>query len=198
MVVVRKFPQVPWSTTVVNKIYRGFTRYLQPMAGYEFYIRRRPLLYTFFFVTRWSPFSSVAVEPISSVGCFIVEVYSLHSVRHTTLGRTPLNEWSASRRGRYFHNTQQTQTWMASPWFEPAIPIIERPKTYALDRTATRIGNRPPAGLWLTSQLTDNVLSFVMLTAIMSYASETIHRAANCALNVENLIWDSFCNFSNQ
>jgi hypothetical protein len=26
-----------------------------------------------------------------------------------TIGRTPLNEWSAGRRGRYLHNTQHSQ-----------------------------------------------------------------------------------------
>ena len=31
-----------------------------------------------------------------------------HAHTHTP-GRTPLNEWSALRRGRYMHNTQQTQ-----------------------------------------------------------------------------------------
>jgi hypothetical protein len=30
------------------------------------------------------------------------------SLTHTP-GRTPLNEWSQRRRGRYLHNTQQTQ-----------------------------------------------------------------------------------------
>jgi hypothetical protein len=30
----------------------------------------------------------------------------------------------------------------ALSWFEPAIPAIERPQTYALDRTATRIGEQ--------------------------------------------------------
>ena len=29
---------------------------------------------------------------------------------------------------------------MPSAWFEPAIPAIKRPQTYALDRTATGIG----------------------------------------------------------
>jgi hypothetical protein len=50
----------------------------------------------------------VAQQPKSGLGRLIVEVSRSHISRHT-LGRTPLNEWSARRRGRYLHNTQQTQ-----------------------------------------------------------------------------------------
>jgi hypothetical protein len=46
----------------------------------------------------------------SALGRLIVEVRGSHTIRHShTLGRTPLNEWSVRRRGRYLHNTQQTQ-----------------------------------------------------------------------------------------
>jgi hypothetical protein len=39
----------------------------------------------------------------------IVEVFKPHTQLDThTTGRTPLNEWSARRRGRYLHDTQQT------------------------------------------------------------------------------------------
>jgi hypothetical protein len=31
------------------------------------------------------------------------------TLRHTTLGRTPLDEWSARRKDRYLHNTQHSQ-----------------------------------------------------------------------------------------
>jgi hypothetical protein len=61
-----------------------------------------------------SLFLSVAQQPISVVGRLILEVSISQTIRHThththTLGRTPLNKWSARRRGRYLHNTQQTQ-----------------------------------------------------------------------------------------
>jgi len=52
----------------------------------------------------------VAQQPYSGLGRLIVEVSTSHTVRRThTSGRTPLNEWSAHRRGGYLHNTQQTQ-----------------------------------------------------------------------------------------
>ena len=54
-------------------------------------------------------FFSVAPQPNSRLDRLIVEVSRPHTIRHTrTPGRTPLNEWSARRRGRYLHNTQQT------------------------------------------------------------------------------------------
>jgi hypothetical protein len=59
-----------------------------------------------------------------------------------TLGRTPLDEWSARRRDLYVttHNTHKRQTSMSSAEFKPAIPASERPQTHALDRAATGIG----------------------------------------------------------
>jgi hypothetical protein len=64
------------------------------------------------------------------------------TLRHTTLGRTPLDECSARRRDLYLttHNTHKGQTSMPLAEFEPAIPASERPQTQALDRAATGIG----------------------------------------------------------
>jgi hypothetical protein len=66
-------------------------------------------------------------------------------LRHTTLGRTPLDEWSARRRDLYLttHNIHKRQTSMLLAGFEPAIPPSERPQTHALDRAATGIDPRP-------------------------------------------------------
>jgi hypothetical protein len=59
--------------------------------------------------------------------------------RHSTLGRTPLHEWSARRRDLYLttHNTYKRQTSMPPAGFEPT---CEWPQTHALDRAATGIG----------------------------------------------------------
>ena len=56
--------------------------------------------------------------------------------RHITLGRTPLDEWSARRRDLCLttHNTHKRQTSMPPAGFEPAIPASEWPQTHALDR----------------------------------------------------------------
>ena len=74
---------------------------------------------------------------ISSLHCWVVEI----SRRHTRLGRTPLDEWSAWRRDLYLtkHNTHNRQTSMPPAGFEPAIPASGGQQTYALDRVATGI-----------------------------------------------------------
>ena len=65
-----------------------------------------------------------------------------HTQRRTTVGRTPLDEWSARRRDLYLttHNTHNRQTSMPPVGFEPTISAGERPQTYALDCAATGTG----------------------------------------------------------
>jgi hypothetical protein len=65
-----------------------------------------------------------------------------HTDGHTTVGRTPLDEWSARRRDFYLtkHNTYNRQTSMPPAGFEPAISAGDQPQTLALDRSATGIG----------------------------------------------------------
>jgi len=49
------------------------------------------------------------------------------TLRHTTLGRTPLDEWSTSHRDLYLtHNTHNRHTSQHPAGFEPAIPAGER------------------------------------------------------------------------
>ena len=62
-----------------------------------------------------------------------------HTQRHTTVGRTPLDEWSACHRDLYLttHDTYNRQTSMPSVGFEPTISVDERPQTYPLDRAVT-------------------------------------------------------------
>jgi hypothetical protein len=58
------------------------------------------------------------------------------TLRHTTLGRTPLDELSVRRKDLCLitYNTHKRQT-----GFEPAIPASERPQTHALDRAVAGI-----------------------------------------------------------
>jgi len=60
-------------------------------------------------------------------GLFIIVDSWSHSVTHTTLGKTPLDEWSARRRDLYLttHNTHNRQTSMSPAGFEPTIPASE-------------------------------------------------------------------------
>ena len=67
----------------------------------------------------------------------------IHKQRRTTVGWTPLVEWSARRRDLYLttHNTHNRRTSMPPVGFEPRISASERPQTYDLDRAATGTGN---------------------------------------------------------
>jgi len=64
--------------------------------------------------------------------------------RRTTVGRTPLDEWSARRRDLYLttHNTHNRQISMPPVGFKPTISAGERPQTYALGRAATGTGSK--------------------------------------------------------
>ena len=84
----------------------------------------------------------MAEQPLVGQSLLIIEPPRSHS-RHTTLGRTPLDEWSARRTDLYLatHNTHKRQT--ATPpaaGIEPVIPESEWPQTHALECAATGIG----------------------------------------------------------
>jgi len=66
-----------------------------------------------------------------------------HIKRRNTVGRTPLEEWSARRRGLYLttHNTHNRKTSLPPLAFKPTISACERPQTNVLDRAATGIGS---------------------------------------------------------
>jgi len=65
------------------------------------------------------------------------------TLRHTTLGRAPLDEWSARRKDLYLttHNSHKRDTSMPLAGFEPAVAASERSQTHLLDRAATGIGD---------------------------------------------------------
>jgi hypothetical protein len=60
------------------------------------------------------------------------------TLRHTTLGRTPLDKRSARRRELYFitRKTHKRQTFTAPVEFETATAACKQPQTQALDRAA--------------------------------------------------------------
>jgi len=55
-----------------------------------------------------------------------------HTQRRTTIGRTPLDEWSARRENLYLttHNTNNRQKSMTTVGFEPTNSAGEQPQTY--------------------------------------------------------------------
>jgi hypothetical protein len=67
-----------------------------------------------------------------------------HTWRRTTVGRTPLDKWSAHHRDLYLTTriTHNRQTSMPPVKFEPTISAGEQPQTYALDRAVTGTGGK--------------------------------------------------------
>ena len=65
-----------------------------------------------------------------------------HTQRRSTVGRTPLDEWSARRRDLYLttYNTHNRQISMPPMGCEPTISAGEGPQTCVLDRAATGTG----------------------------------------------------------
>ena len=93
-------------------------------------------------------------------------------LRHTTTGRTPLDEWSARRRDLYLttQNTHRRQNIHAPVGFEPATPANERSQTHALDRAAIGFGKNnggqlllwpPPPQVTLMAVFTVTIISNV-------------------------------------
>jgi hypothetical protein len=82
---------------------------------------------------------SMARQPLGGLGRLIFRGFTITLFRHSTLGRTPLDEEPARRRNLYLttHNTLKRQTSMLPVGFEPTILASERPQTHSLDRTAT-------------------------------------------------------------
>jgi hypothetical protein len=97
-------------------------------------------LVTIFFSSFFSP--PVALQPNMGHGLLILEVFLDHTQWCITVGRTPLDEWSACHRDLYLttHNTHNRQTSMPLVGFKPTISAGERLQTYALDRVATGTG----------------------------------------------------------
>ena len=80
-------------------------------------------------------------------GFIIIRGFTI-PLRHTTLGSTPLKEWSARRRDVYLttHNIHNRQTPVSPVGFEATTPPSEGPQTHILDSAVT--GNGP---FWITS-----------------------------------------------
>jgi hypothetical protein len=119
----------------------------------------------------------MAREPLGGLGrASMFEASRSHFSRHTTLGRTPLDEGPARRRDLYLttHNTHKRQRSMPSAVFEPTILVSERPKTHALDRTATGIGIKL-------------ILELITYDCILIFTSSHYKIYENCSCGTDGL-----------
>ena len=78
-----------------------------------------------------------------------------HTQRRITVGRPPLDEWSARRRDLYLttQNTHNRQTSMSPVGFEPTISACGRRQNYALDRAGTGTGTYMIISLWILRRM---------------------------------------------
>jgi hypothetical protein len=137
----------------------------------------------------------------------IIKAPRSHLIRHTTLGKTPLNELPARRRDLYLttHNTQKRQIFMSPAGFKPAVPGSERPQANAVDRAATGmcllfvylslfsqvIFLVLPVLLRVHPIATFDLMNLVILRVIIAEVPY-IHRKYNDILSA-TLVWYTFC-----
>ena len=79
-----------------------------------------------------------------------------HTRRRSTVGSTPLDEWSARRRDLYLttHDTHNRQTSMPPVGFEPTISAGERPQAQRHDDAPQSVGLLWTSGLLIAETST--------------------------------------------
>ena len=97
-----------------------------------------------------------------------------HTQRRSTVGRTPLDEWSARRRDLYLttHDTHNRQISMPPVRFEPTISAGERPQAAHLLISWVRI----PPGAWIFICCECRVLSGRGLCDVLITRSEEFYQ----------------------
>ena len=104
---------------------------------------RQEQIYNNYYYYYYYFLGAIAPPPKWALASSFTRFIFLDHTRHTAVGTTPLDEWSARRRDLYLttHNTHNGQTSMPPVGFKPTISAGERPQTYVLDRTATGTGS---------------------------------------------------------
>jgi hypothetical protein len=134
-------------------------------------------------VSWYSFFFPMARQPLGGLGLPIFRgfVITLYFFRHTTLGRTPLDEWPARRKDLYLtkHNTHKRQTSMPPAGFEPTIPAIERPYMIFLHKLITSsIEQRRWPVSWYNRH--EQYLNYIIrLSELFRIQNTTAHRSRN-------------------
>jgi len=108
----------------------------------------------------------------------------LDHTRHTTVSRTPLDEWSARRRDLYLttHDTHNRQTSMPPVGFE----------THDLSRRATADLRLRPRGHW------DRHNAGVCTNKYEPYSTMQVYAPINMKLTAQWLIWECYITFLNK
>ena len=112
-------------------------------------VKCRPTKYQV--IKRWLlTFLAMVQQPPSGPGPLHYRGFTI-TLRHTTLGRNPLLNWSARSTDLYLtaHNTHKDTNIHPPPTgFELITPASDRPQTHALDRAATGICQEVTWRIW--------------------------------------------------
>ena len=137
-----------------------------------------------------TPGGFVFYNPVAGFS-LLVSRFLDHTQRRATVGRIPLDEWSARRRDLYLttHNTHNRQTSIPLVGFEPTIPTTERPQTHALERAATGTGEFEHCGCIISSV---NVCIYIYIY-IYIYTPRMWKNYLSICLSVCLSLWLSVC-----
>ena len=114
------------------------------LESYENFLDIRPLASTLYWTNYLDSEAVFGPKAPSGTRASSFTRFLDHTQRRRTVGRTPLDEWSARRRDLYLttHNTHNRQTSMPPVGFEPTVSAGERQQTHVLYRAATGTGQR--------------------------------------------------------
>jgi len=133
----------------------------------------------------------MASQPLGSSHCQGCTI----TVRHTTLGRIPPDEWSARLRDLYLttHNTHKRKTSVPTAGFEPAIPRSERLQIQALHRAATWYrGDREFTSFQISVCLNAMGMVFCLLASV-SESDKNSWFLYRCLLDMPSFFLFSVC-----
>ena len=109
-----------------------------------------------------------------------------HTKRRTTVGRTPLDEWSARRRNLYLttHDTHNRHISMPPVGFEPKISAGERPAAAHLLRSWVH-----KVQYYIKSYMVDNIQSKEITSVSQKYDSNLTWNYFPVPLNWVDVFW---------
>ena len=130
---IKLYLRAYWETAGILKIKNVLTNSMYHVT--KFAVLLKVAIDSFLFLFGATP------PPLPGIRAFSFTRFLNHTKWRTTVGGTPLDEWSVRRRDPYLtkHNTQNRQTSMYPMGFEPTISAGERPQTYAFNGAATGI-----------------------------------------------------------
>jgi len=149
----------PISSVLYSRISESLRGIFVFQSKYLFYFESNGLHLSVFYCSHHMAFLFLLwrCDPMRAMASSFLRFLD-HTQRRTTVGRTPLDEWSARRRDLYLttHDTHNRQISMPPVRFKPTISADKRPETYALDCAGTGTGKRSNIPRWYYTSFYEN------------------------------------------